>query len=294
MVLQIVAMFHSFCHRLLACCIMLQLSMGKVDWSIQKDSRIASSPRFLQPLLLLARNAITGIGSILPPYKFNEDGMATNHSTRFLNDQVFINAYLFACSNVPFDYGIRWRVHQAIWLALSSRKRFPDACFVELGTGRGFVMQSVLHAIEETLGKGAVPQTFLFDSFMPFNTDGISQQSYSLGTNVHYSSSKNETAENFSRWSTHVYLVEGSLPNSLKRLSANSVSFVHVDLNAAKVEAECLLELWEKIPVGGLILLDDYANAGFESTISPVRDFFIQKSQSVLSTPSGQGIVIKS
>jgi hypothetical protein len=220
--------------------------------------------------------------------------MGTNHRSDFVDEEVFSKAYSFACSNSPFDYQIRWRVHQAIWLGLSAQKRFPNASFVELGTGRGFVMQAVLHAIEGTVGKEAVPQTFLYDTFQPFDTDGISQQSAQFGVNIHYTKSKSETLKNFSTWDSRVCLIEGTLPDTLKPNSKMDISFLHVDLNAAEVEARCLRILWELIPQGGLVLLDDYANAGFSETISPVRDFFAEMSQYVFTTPSGQGIVIKS
>jgi hypothetical protein len=257
-------------------------------------SRIASFPRGFQPILRLLRDLIVRIGRILPPYLFNEDGMGTNHSTEFTNNQVFASAYEYARSNMPFDYSIRWRVHQAIWLGQTAAKRFPGQSFVELGTGRGFIMQSILFSVEETVGIERMPKAYLFDTYKPYKTDGLEKQDEALGVDIYYSSTMAETANSFKRWGPYVHLVEGELPGTIMLASTLQISFLHVDLNAPQVEAECLELLWENISPGGMILLDDYANAGFAATISPVKDFFESKKQYVFTTPSGQGIVIKS
>jgi hypothetical protein len=68
---------------------------------------------------------------------------------------------------------------------------------------------------------------------------------------------------------------------------------LHIDLNAARVEEECLEKLWDQIVDFGAILIDDFANAGFPDTARILGSYLEQRGQSILITPSGQGIVLK-
>ena len=43
---------------------------------------------------------------------------------------------------------------------------------------------------------------------------------------------------------------------------------------------------------GSLILLDDFANRGFEQSFKMHTNFFEDKGLSILTTPAGQGIVL--
>jgi len=64
-------------------------------------------------------------------------------------------------------------------------------------------------------------------------------------------------------------------------------------LNDAKTEVILLKLLYSKVSVGGIILLDDYANYGEEATYYEMTKFFENVGQKILTVPSGQGIVIK-
>ena len=43
---------------------------------------------------------------------------------------------------------------------------------------------------------------------------------------------------------------------------------------------------------GGIVLLDDYANKGEEEAYKIHNNFFSSRSLKILTTPSGQGVVI--
>lgn len=255
-------------------------------------TRVSELPFFLRPIGVLCRKIFLVLGVRIRPYKFESDGMATNHNIYFLSDENFLRSYARSVSAAPFDYGIPWRVHQAIWCANYGLNLSDDAIFVELGTGRGFVMSAVMHSISNSNSSNSLPQVFLFDTFSPYETDGLSKQLSSLGLNVHYASNLHETKANFSEWKS-VSLVEGELPHTLSTIKGQKISFLHVDLNAAEVEAICLEYLWDQIVDFGVILLDDFANASYPDTARIIGDFFKNRGQSILITPSGQGIVLK-
>ena len=255
-------------------------------------TRVSELPFFLRPFGVLARKVLFALGVRIRPYKFESDGMATNHNVYFMSDDNFSNSYSRSVSGAPFDYGIPWRVHQAIWCANYGMNLCNDAIFVELGTGRGFVMSAVLHSISTSNSAQPLPKVFLFDTFSPFETDGLSRQDGSLGLNVHYASNLKEAQANFSEWET-VYFVQGELPSTLSFIHGQRISFLHVDLNAAEIEAICLDFLWDQIVDFGIILFDDFANAGYPESARIIGDFLKNRGQSILVTPSGQGIVLK-
>lgn len=254
--------------------------------------RVVDLPSFLRPFGELARKVFLRTNLRLNPYSFESDGMGTNHNVYFLDDENFKSSYARAVRGVPFDYKIPWRVHQAIWCANYSYNLSRESVFVELGTGRGFVMSAVMASFDCSSADTQRPEVFLFDTFSPYATDGISKQATDFGIDIHYASSLDQTKINFSEW-TSVHLVEGQLPETLNVLAGKTISFLHIDLNAAKVERTCLDKLWDQIIDNGAILIDDFANAGFPETARILGDFLKQLGQSVLITPSGQGIVLK-
>jgi hypothetical protein len=90
-----------------------------------------------------------------------------------------------------------------------------------------------------------------------------------------------------------VKLIRGLLPASLGKVALPSISFLHIDLNSPEVEIETLKTLWPNILCGGVILIDDYAYAGYEYTYQLFNSFATEFGVSILTTASGQGIIIK-
>lgn len=88
-------------------------------------------------------------------------------------------------------------------------------------------------------------------------------------------------------------IVEGNLPNSLDLVDFGSIGFCHTDLNNPEVEIKCLKKLWPKIELGGIILIDDYAYLGFETTYKTFNEFVSEKDITILTTAFGQGIILK-
>jgi O-methyltransferase len=258
------------------------------DWTVYPYSKIARLPVFFQGPLLLLRNFIQK--NPKPQFKF--DGIETCHNMFFLKDPEFIKSQSRAILAGGFDYGIPLRLHQAIWCARYSIKKDPDACFVEFGTGKGFVMSAVMSNLTSFGNKTALPPTILFDSFQSSATDSLSLQSEANGKNIYYAESFDQVADNFKEW-PNVFLVKGELPESLVGKVPEKISFLHVDLNSPLIEVECLRMCWSSIILGGVVLLDDYAYRGFEKTHEIITTFFDEIGYSILTTATGQGIVIK-
>lgn len=262
-------------------------SFNKIVYPYSKISRL---PKFLQAPALLIRNVF----SSPPKYSFASDCMATSNNFSFTKTPRFKLAEKRAIEASGFDYRIPLRLHQAIWCADQAIKLNPKASFVELGTGRGYVMSAVLGSFEDLVSATDVPPMFLFDTFESTSTDLKSGQDSTLGKNIYYAESFEDVQKSFSEYS-NVTLVRGKLPESLEKVMQNigAISFLHIDLNAPEVEIECLLKLWDRILPGAIILIDDYACGGFEYTYELINKIAKTLNISILTTASGQGITIK-
>jgi hypothetical protein len=108
-----------------------------------------------------------------------------------------------------------------------------------------------------------------------------------------YADGPHQTINNFREYS-NVIVIEGSLPSSLYNVidSISDISFLHVDLNHHIPEIECLDLLWPKLCKNSLILLDDYANFGRAPQWEAHERYFSAKNLPILTTASGQGLVI--
>ena len=83
------------------------------------------------------------------------------------------------------------------------------------------------------------------------------------------------------------------IPETLEKINLEKIGFLHIDLNAPEIETQCLKILWDKILPGGVILIDDYAYTGFEYTNTLFNKFVQEIGVSILTTASGQGIIVK-
>lgn len=260
-------------------------------FQVRPNSRISRWPKFFRPALVIIREVYLILGFKFPKYKFESDGMATNHITDFTQTSVFQSSYNRACEFAGEDFQIPWRVHQAMFGAKYALSLGNGMIFVELGTGRGFVMSAIQEFLLESTDVTEYPETYCFDTFSPYSVDSDGNQNSSNGTNDRYASDYSSVVKNFSRWK-NVTLIKGELPQSLNQLQNKTISFLHIDLNSPFVEIECLKILWSKLSPGCFILLDDYANDAFRRSYTLFETFFESKNLSILTTPSGQGIVI--
>lgn len=217
----------------------------------------------------------------IPQKVLLSDGIATAHNDGFREDPVFQRCYSRAVRAAGWDYGIPYRVHQALWCAGVAES--VSGCFVELGTGRGFMMSALLES-------GIKRPMHLFDTFVPNIPDASGKQNGKRSP--HYATSLESVAANFSEW-PNVTLHSGNVYDTLPQAGIDCVAFLHVDFNHPDPEEFGIRLLWPKMPKGAVMLLDDYSYHGFERQYERTNQLARELGFSVLSTPSGQGIVIK-
>jgi len=222
---------------------------------------------------------------------FDMDGLITSHNHRFIDERGFSRAYQRATQASGRDYGIPWRTHVFLWAGELARKRAKkDDIFVELGTGRGWMMSALL----EYLDPAHLPkEVYLFDSFESTVIDKVTGKNIEDGAvHPYYATSFADVEENFSQWEG-VKLVRGWLPKTLDCIIDKEIAFIHLDLNHAKTEVSCLKQLWPAIIRGGVVVLDDYAYRGHEDQYLALNDLSHKLDVDILSLPTGQGLLIK-
>jgi hypothetical protein len=210
-----------------------------------------------------------------------EDGLGTFHNSGFQADPNFQRCYARAVKATGWDYGIRYRVHQALWCAAVAQGVQGD--FVELGTGRGFIMSAVLES-------GVRRPVHLFDTFAAQSMDVAGRQNGKVSQL--YADSFERVSANFAEW-PNAMLHRGDIRDTLDKVDFESVAFLHVDVNHPDPEEYGIRSLWPKMPKGAVMLLDDYAYSGFERQFDLGNRLAEEFGYSILTTPSGQGIVVK-
>lgn len=251
-----------------------------MDWSVYEGSRIARLAKPLRPIALVARHIRRQFEA---PPAHSADGITTAHSDRFRRTPRFLKAYARAVQAGGWDYNIPYRVHQALWCANLALKVEGD--FVELGTGRGFIMSAIL----ETFGLSG-RRVHLFDTFLP---NVPNRQGLQVGeASPVYATSYEDVARNFAEW-PNVILHQGDVFETLPAAKLDKVAFLHVDMNHPDPEIFGIRHVWPLMPKGAVLLLDDYAYIGFEPQHQALDQLAEELGFDVLSTPTGQGIVIK-
>jgi hypothetical protein len=216
--------------------------------------------------------------------------MATLAIPSFLTQEDFKQSYfrLRVASREVVDPGLHWRAHQAIWCASHCLEVEGD--FVECGTGRGLMMTAVLKSLPNW--SETDKRMLLFDTFSPYGIDAITgKNTKEQGIRGTYASSLDDVKQNFSEWD-RIEFIEGFLPESLTHVHIGKISFLHIDLNHAPAEVAVIQKLWPLVQKGGIMLLDDYAQV-LEQNLA-MNKLAEELRFDILTTASGQGIVIKS
>lgn len=219
-----------------------------------------------------------------------EDGIATLRNDVFRRTQNFTIAYNAAIRDATalgLDPHIRWRAHIFESLLRSAR----PGTRLELGTAHGFMFYFALtkHKLDGCLE--AENEIILIDKFNQNSVDSVSGELLDR-MNVRYANGF-ETVRSAFRAFPNVRIEQGTVPEVLSNLDLATISFLHLDLNAANPEAEALQQLWPKLTPGALVLLDDYGFLEFVPSQIVHDQLASRLGKSVCLMPTGQGLLIK-
>lgn len=226
------------------------------------------------------------------------DGLSSIHNHDFMVSQFFKDAYargVLAADGV--DYQWYWRVHIGLWAAQSAARVAGD--FVECGVNRGFLSSAIMHALNwNNIGR----VFYLLDTFEGLDErfvsdqekkDGVLQRNKRELETGFYTTDVKTVRDNFSEW-RNTQIVVGTIPETLDAIKSEQIAFLHLDLNNSPPEVAAIEALWDRIPSGGMVLLDDYAYYGYQLQKEGM-DAWASKRDDVpiASLPTGQGLIVK-
>ncbi len=74
---------------------------------------------------------------------------------------------------------------------------------------------------------------------------------------------------------------------------ATKIAFLHLDLNCTEPEVADIDHLWDRLSSGAVIVLDDYADAGYQPQKVGVDIWAAKHNVAIASLPWGQGLILK-
>lgn len=230
------------------------------------------------------------------PQPYNEGGLWTIHNHDFMDDAAYLTAYARGVEAVGKDYNWHWRIHVGLWAAKCANKLPGD--FVECGVNRGFMSSAIMNYLSwNSVGR----HYYLLDTFAGIDERFVLEAERQSGilekAKLHLASGvyTNNVAlvrQNFSEWQ-NVHIIEGAIPETLSQVDTENVAFLHLDMNCAPPEVAAAEYFWDRLVPGAFILLDDYAFHSFEHQKAAMDDFAARHNVSILSLPTGQGLMIK-
>lgn len=227
---------------------------------------------------------------------YTGDIIRTNANAGFMLEDKFIEAYS-KCVEADrgrlllpdSSYDIRWRIHTLLWAAKYAEKLEGD--FVECGVGFGLFASAIFSYLKfEELPKNY----YLIDTFEGLSEKYSSKEELKR-TGKYYTKNNPWHEEVVNRFSNfrNAKIIKGEVPDVLKTLDIDKVSFISIDMNTTIPESEALEFFWPKLVSGVIIVFDDYGFPGHENQKKSHDSFAASKNLLIYTSPTGQGILIK-
>lgn len=229
---------------------------------------------------------------------YDFDGLSTQNNCDFMQDPAFVRAYNRGSQSARgVDHHWYWRFHVGLW-CLRTAMRLPGD-FVEFGVNYGMLASGGMLDLDWNAHDKSF---YLFESFGGMKPEHIDQAADGRShldtynavalSNGFYATDPDEVRANFAEFH-NVHLIVGFVPDTLEQLATNQVAFVHIDMNNPTPEVLALRFVWDRIVSGGIVLLDDYAQKGFELQKSAMDAVAREIGFDILALPTGQGLILK-
>lgn len=225
-----------------------------------------------------------------PKITYNQDGLITVHNNSFMIEPDFIKAESAGAATGSWA-NIHWRVHTILWAATHCKNIEGD--FVECGTNKG----GYAKAICEYLDFATVNKLFyLLDTFEGLDLTQLTAEEKAAGKKEYFETAYTDCYEQVKKTfssQSNVKLIKGAVPGTLSQVASEKIAFLSIDMNNVTPEIAALDYFWDKLSKGGMIVLDDYAYVTYEFQYRAHNKWAKQKGVSILSLPTGQGLIVK-
>lgn len=172
-----------------------------------------------------------------------------------------------------------WRTFVLCWAARTSLGLAGD--FVEIGCNTGYFARCIA---EFTDFANAGKEFYLYDVFDP--------PSQAEGTPGHGPDSFDVVKDRFADH-PNVTVTKGVIPDVLEDTAPEEIAFMHINMNSIAAGIGALERLFDRMPPGGIVILNDYGH-GALAIQKEVKDAFMaMRGHAILELPTGQGLVIK-
>jgi hypothetical protein len=216
-----------------------------------------------------------------------QDGLMAWRNTAWRKEADFRKIYEEVVRNVGSDFNIEWRTHVLLYFARLAKE--TSGAFVEFGTGKGWMATAIassglLHESDKKM--------YLFDTFAPEKVDQSSGTRLSGETDPHYAIDPDSISPLLLS-DDRIFCVVGDVRETLlpNLMCLKEVAFVHFDLNSADMEELCFRAVFPKLQRGCVIVLDDYGFINLEAQQVTWDKLSAEFEFSILSLPTGQGII---
>jgi len=222
-------------------------------------------------------------------FTYASDGLLTVHNSDFLREASFLDAY--STGKATHSWGqddIAWRAHVCCWAASSALRL--DGDFVECGVNRGGLSATVMRFIDFA----NVDKTFyLLDTFQGLveRYSSVTERENQLQRGG-YQDCLEDVRSTFSQYD-NVKIVPGAVPETLPLVSTDRIAYLSIDMNCVEPEIAAISYFWDKLVPGAIVVLDDYGVTMHIAQKLAFDSFAKQMGTSVLSLPTGQGLILK-
>lgn len=230
-----------------------------------------------------------------PRWTYSADGFATTHNASFLADRRFQQAYRLGAQSGhricrPEELHIEWRVYVCCWAAQHALRLIGD--FVECGVSTGIVSRAVANYVEFEKHER---KFWLIDTFegIPLAQATVGEQSLAVSKNErHYFDCYDAVRSHFASYG-NVNVIKGRVPEVLPSLQITQVAYLHIDMNIAAPEVAAITHFWNLLAPGAVVVLDDYGSLAHVEQKTALDAFAREHTISILTLPTGQGLMLK-
>ena len=225
---------------------------------------------------------------IVPPeplLDFNADGMKLwDKNLKSLLVPRFVDAYAHLAK---IGVHIEFRAYVVCWAAAHAANIPGD--FVECGVNDGWLSLTMCKFIDFNLFNKSL---FLFDTYNGIPPEQIEPREAERAALHDYSECYEKTRVKFAPFQ-NAKLIRGKIPDTLSDVRIDRVAYLSIDMNIAKPERDAIEFFWPKLSPGGVVILDDYAFGGYEAQHEAMDEFAAKVGVSILTLPTGQGLIFK-
>jgi hypothetical protein len=206
----------------------------------------------------------------------------------------FVLSMFSECPDMDFVLNeLKWRHYLVYWSALYAAKntRSEIKNYAECGVCDGMGIFFVLNAAKNA---GGISKAYLYDAWDEMKPELLLPTEEESSGDYAYLSIK-QTRKNLDEYRGDVVFNRGYIPDSFATSeNPENIVWLHIDLNSALPTESALSYFYDRLEIGGVVLLDDYGWLAYADTKRVTDKFFKDKKDAeLLQLPTGQAIVFK-